>query len=231
MIPITILAQRFSSNYALIPFLIQPILFIGILGIFGLYFLLGFAGAVLCFLGMEFQYPLLGKWLNGYLKCGVESIDEVQEHNWVAGMCHATVVIQMWGIILPILVWAIQKNESTRLEFQAAQSALYQGIAFVVYMLWMVVYILFLFGMFFIGIVDGVFTSGSHISGSFGTALLGVFVIMFLAIMACGMLLYVLMPVYLIIALVATIRVVRGHDFKYPILGNLIARYMKTADG
>lgn len=228
IIPIGIFMEKTSSNSEFLPFLIQPIILIVIFSVFGLYFLLGFVAAIFCFLGREFRYPLLGRWLERYLLGSTEfaaEINETREEDWVAGLCHAIAIVQMWGMLLPIIVWVTQKEGSFRLRLQAIQSAAYQGAAFLEYLLGMLVYGMLFFGMFFALFIGGASNDGRQISGPFGVVLL----VIFLTLMLFGTAASLLGPLYLLLALIAAVSVIRGKDFRYPILGRFIERRMTTS--
>lgn len=225
VIPLSVLIERHSSDTSFFPFIIQPFIFIGIFGVFGLYFLLGFIGAVFSFLGRDFRYPLLGNWLERYLKHDADpntEINDEQEDNWVGGMCHMTAILQMWGMILPIIVWFTQKDGSVRLRFQAMQAAIYQGIAFVVYVLWTMLYFLLLGGMFFVTIIGSLLGDGGQVPPFVGGIMIIVLIIVFIFAMMANL----AGPLYLIFALIAAVRVVRGKNHHYPVLGNIIEKRM-----
>jgi uncharacterized Tic20 family protein len=226
MVPVTVFMMDRSSNPEMVPFLIQPVIFVGVFSVFGLYFLIGFIGAIFCFLGREFRYPLLGRWLERYLVSGAESaaeISDTREDDWVAGLCHATAIMQMWGMILPIVVWVTQKEGSLRLRFQAVQSAVYQGAAFLAYLLGMMVYAALFLGMFFVLFLGAAVNNGREISGPFGVLLF----IIFLVLMMFGIVVSLLWPLYLLLALIGMVSVIRGKDFRYPLLGRFIENRMK----
>jgi uncharacterized Tic20 family protein len=225
IIPMSIFFDNASSNITAAPFLIQPIIFVGIFSIFGLYFLIGFIGAILCFTGREFHYPLLGKWLERYLSHGSDSeveFNEAQEDNWVAGMCHAMAILQLWGIVLPLIVWVTQKERSIRLKFQAMQAMAYQGAAFIAYLIGMMVYMLFFFGMLFVIIAGGALSTRNEISAPFGI----VFLVIFLVMMIFGVLVTLIVPLYQLFALIASISVIRGNNYHYPVLGKFLEQRM-----
>jgi uncharacterized Tic20 family protein len=223
LVPITVLIGETSSNLEWAPFLIQPLILVGVFGIFGSHFLIGFVGAIFCFLGREFRYPLLGTWLEKYLRSSADEINETREDDWVAGLCHATAILQMWGMILPIIVSVTQKEGSFRLRFQAIQSAAYQGAAFLAYLLGMMVYMVLFLGIVFALFIGASLNDGREISGPFGAILL----VIFLVLMLFGMAVNLLYPFYLLLALFATVSVIRGKDFQYPILGSLVKGRMK----
>lgn len=217
----------FMSNLRepVMPFLIQVPIFITVFGVLGLSFITGIAGAVYCLVGRDFRYPFLGKWLERYLSYDPDpetQIAETQEDNWVSGVCHATAILQLWGVVTPLIVWFSQKERSARLRFQSMQAFVYQLIAFAAYMLGMAAYMVFFFGMFSTLIL------GSSLGG--GRDLQGVPAIMMLVFFAVMMLFWLLvmivMPIYYLLAGWAGLRVIRGHHFRYPILGKLIERRM-----
>lgn len=225
MVPITIFIADRSSDSEFVPFLIQPVIFVGVFSIFGLYFLFGFIGAVFCFLGRDFRYPLLGTWLERYLVKDSDSVFEIndaREGDWVAGLCHATAILQIWGMIFPIIVLVTGKDGPFRLRFQAAQAAAYQGIAFLAYLLGTVIQMMLFFGLVIVLFIGGTLHEGQEFSGPFGVAL----VVIFLIVMLFGIAMSLLGPLYLLFALVAAINVIRGKDFRYPILGRFIENRM-----
>jgi uncharacterized Tic20 family protein len=214
-----------NAREPVMPFLIQIPIFVTVFGLMGLTFITGIAGAVYCLVGRDFRYPILGKWLERYLSYDPDpetQIVESQEDNWVSGVCHATAVLQLWGVVTPLIVWFSQKERSARLRFQSMQAFVYQLIAFAAYMLGMVVYMVFFFGMF------SSLVLGSSLGG--GRDLEGVPALMMLLFFAVMMLFWlffmIAMPIYYLVAGWAGIRAIRGHHFRYPILGKIIERRM-----
>jgi len=215
-----------STNAEVVPFFLQIFIFISIFGMMGLFFLTGIIGAVYCLLGKDFRYPLIGKRLERYLPYNDDpdsQMDETQEDNWVAGICHATAILQLWGVVTPLIVWFTQKERSVRLRFQSMQAFVYQAIASLTYMLGMVVYMLFFFGMFFTAILGGTMGSNNEPQGPAA----GLMLIFFGVIMIFWLVIMILMPIYYILAGIASFRVIRGRHFRYPILGKIIEKRMK----
>lgn len=228
LIVFSALFVRNSNNMEFFPFLIQALMFLFIFGFFGCYYLVGLVGAVFCFLGRDFRYPLLGNWLKRYLSRDAileDEINEIREEQWVGGLCHSTVVLQMWGIILPLIVWILQKERSAKLKFQAAQAAAHQTIAFAAYMLGMMVYMFLFFGIMVAGIGGSLLSGGGQVSGLVGMlmviVLVGAILVMFATILT--------IPIFQLVGLVGVVRTIRGHDFHYPFLGRFIERRMKPA--
>lgn len=225
LVPLAMFVMENSNNPGVAPFVVQIFMFLFIFGFMGLFFLTGIAGAIFCLTGREFRYPLLGKWLEKYLAYDLEpgsQLDEVQEDHWVAGICHAMAILQLWGIVTPLIVWFTQKERSARLRFQAMQAFVYQLIAFVVYMLGMVLYMFFFFGMFFIPLALWQTSGSREIQGPAGPIMLIFFGVMMLFWLAFT----ILMPVYYLLAGFASLRVIQGRPFHYPILGNILEKRM-----
>jgi uncharacterized Tic20 family protein len=208
-----------------IPFLFQIPIMLGIFGVMGLSFITGMAGAVYCLIGRDFRYPFLGKWLERYLSYEPDSetpIDETQEDNWVSGVCHATAVLQLWGVITPLIVWFSQRERSARLRFQSMQAFVYQLIAVAAYILGMAAYMVFFFGLFFTMILGSSMSESRNIQGPPALMMAVFFGVMILF----WIFVIIIMPIYYLLAGWAGLRVLRGHHFRYPILGKIIERRM-----
>lgn len=228
LIPLSSAFMNSSRNAATIPFFFQIPIFVAVFGVMGLSFLTGIVGAISCLVGHDFRYPFLGKWLERYLSYDPDpetQMVETQEDNWVGGICHATAILQLWGIITPLIVWFSQKERSARLRFQSMQAFVYQMIAVIAYMLGMAAYMVFFFGMFSTLILGATRGSNSQLQGppAFVMAIfLGVMLLFWLFIM-------IVMPIYYLLAGWAGFRVTRGHHFRYPILGKIIERRMRAS--
>jgi len=227
-IPLTILVEASFpkySNPSVFPFILQPIIFLGILGLMGIFFLYGFAGAVLCMMDRDFSYLIIGNWLKKKL-FGEQITDDQfveREDNWVSGICHATAIMRLLGLITPAIVWFTQKERSAKIRFQSLQAIFYQGTAIVVGIVTYVVMMVFYFMLIGAVIAGGVF--GGH--GPKGTEMSPVVGIIFLVFMVLFMIFWLIsmlvVPIYYILSVVAGISTMRGHDFKYPILGRIVS--------
>jgi uncharacterized Tic20 family protein len=217
-----------SWDPAVAPFLFQIPIFLMIFGFIGLFFLLGIAGAVACLLGHDFRYPILGRWLEKYLSYDANSesqIVETQEDSWVAGICHATAILQLWGVVTPLIVWFSQKERSTRLRFQSMQAFLYQLIALAAYILGMVIYMVFFMGMFITMIVGRPMAGGNEMQGLPAFMMSAFLIVMIVFVLVVT----IAMPIYYLLAGVAGYRVIRGHQFRYPILGKIIEKRIERS--
>jgi uncharacterized Tic20 family protein len=226
--PLSVFITENSHDAMFAPFVIQMFIFISIFGLMGLFFLTGIIGAVYCLLGRDFRYPFLGKRLERYLSYtpDLESqIDETKEDNWVAGICHATAALQLWGAITPLIVWFSQKERSARLRFQAMQAFVYQLTALVAYMAGMALYMFSFFGMVFIPLAGAALNGGKEIP-----APAGILMLVFLGlIMIFWLIFMLLLPVYYLLAGFASIRVIQGRPFRYPIPGKVLEKRMQIS--
>ncbi len=203
------------------------ILVLVLFGIWGIFILIGVLGGVLCLTGRDFRYPYLGNRLWIYLTGGQTTdpaIAEDEEDNWVLGMCHASAILLMWGIFLPIIIWLTQKGRSVRLRYQSLQALVYQGIGSGIYIFGMALYFVGVFALMFLVIGGGMLSSSpSQASNSPASFLVLIFLIFFFIIMLFLLILLLLIPIYHLFAFIAAVRVIRGHDYQYPVLGKWLA--------
>ncbi len=205
----------------------QVVLFLAFFGLWAVFNLIGVIGGILCLTGRDFRYPWLGNWLWKYLTAGQTSnarIVEDREENWMAGMGHAGAIQLLWGLLLPLIVWLTQKNRSARLRFQSLQALLYQSLAAVLYLVGLLLYIVMVVALF-IGLLvaAGLSTNRSSPIEGDGSLFLLIFFIFIAVIMVYWMILILLMPIYHLFAFLAALNVLRGRDYRYPLLGKLLA--------
>jgi uncharacterized Tic20 family protein len=223
IVPLAALAESGSKGFEMAPFALQGSMMFFMFGFMGLYFLIGIVGAVLCLTGKDFKYPLLGKRLEKYLGRGPnlnDPLDETKEEQWMAGMCHASAILFLWGALLPLLTWVLQKDSSSKLRFQSLQALVYQFIAVVGYSGFMAIYMVVFMGMF-----AGLIFFPTLVNGDGGNSAMLIILIVFLVVMLLLMLFISLaLPTYHLFAMIAGIQVVKGRDYHYPLLGKFLAR-------
>lgn len=211
-----------SSIFA--PFMLQGSIFLFLFGFMGIYVFFGVLGAALCLMGRDYKYPWLGKYLEKYLGRGADaagSLDEIKQEQWVAGMGHASAILFLWGAILPLLTWVLQKDSSSpRLRFQSLQALAYQLMSIVAYFGFMAINMLV-----FMGIFGGMFFlagagSEPQLSSAGGILILVSMILMLLL----SLIMMLALPTYHLFAMIAGIQVVKGKDYRYPLLGKFLAR-------
>ncbi len=227
MVPVFILLvsliQSRTGAAEFLPFFFQFTFFLAFFGMWGLFILVGVVGGVLCLTGRDFRYPFLGGWLWRYLTGGQAAdlpIAADQEANWAAAMCHASAILMVWGLVIPLILWLTRKDLSARFHFQSLQALLYQAIGTGLYVAGMVLYFVIIFAMMFVGILAGVLSSGpAGLSNASGGVVMILFLLSFLIILLFWVVALLLLPIYHLLAFIAALRVMRGGDYRYPILG------------
>lgn len=199
--------------------------FVVMMGLIGLYALPPIIGAIACALGRDFRYPLIGNRLARYL--GYDSTNHTEEQTWliedredrwVAGMGHFCVIIILWGMSVPLMAWILQGKRSHFLKFQSIQTLMYQTVT-----------ILVSFGagiIYFFGMIVLLGTAG--VSGGSGwissTVMVGLAV--FIVSSLCAVLVILFIPLMHILGQWAGYRVIKGDDYRYPLVGRLVGKWL-----
>jgi uncharacterized Tic20 family protein len=196
-------------------------LFLGVtLILLGIYFLFPLIAAVACGLGLDFRYPILGTRLAKYLGYAAEkadtAMDEVNVERWVAAMGHFSVVVMLWGLLAPLVVWLTHRKTSVYLERQSAQTFIYQLLGTIFYV-----------GMACLAMAAFVPMIFLSFSGNFrpepwmlGVVMGGLCVFSIIALV---------IPLYHILGQWAGLQVLRGRDYRYPLIGRLSERWLLEA--
>ncbi|MEP7134217.1 MAG: DUF4870 domain-containing protein [Chloroflexota bacterium] len=191
-------------------------------GSFGLYLLLPVIAAVACAFGKDFRYPIMGNRLARYLGYDSDTEQEwlIEEHEdrWVAAMGHFSVIILLWGILAPLTAWILQGKRGLFMRFQSIQTLIYQALATLLYVAGMALYT---FGFFVFMALTGL-GGGNALSSSTGMVGMGVLLISML--FAIGIVL--LLPLFHIMGQWAGYRVLKGDDYRYPVVGRLVEKWL-----
>ena len=195
-----------------------------IFGTLGVYILLPIIAAIACAFGKDFHYPIMGKRLAKYLSNDAMQTDGVwlnddHEDHWVAAMGHFSVIIALWGMLAPLTVWILQGKRSIFLKFQSIQTVAYQVF----------VTLLFLAGIFiyFVGafVLLGVVELNGNASLTTSTGITGL--VIFFVFMLIFFVIILIVPLFHIMGQWAGYRVLKGDDYRYPVLGKLVERWLK----
>jgi uncharacterized Tic20 family protein len=192
----------------------------------GVYSLLPFIAAIACMLGRDFRYPLMGNRLARYLGYELTASAEeqtwlIEEHEdrWVVAMGHFSVIIILWGMLVPITVWMMQGKRSLFLKLQAIQTFAFQAGTLVLYF----VSGALVFGgaLFFLLSIGTAGSSNLDSSGGMAGA------VVFLVTMLCATGVMFIVPLLHIMGQWAGYRVLKGDDYRYPIVGKLVEKRLK----
>lgn len=191
----------------------------------GIYFILPVIAAVACAFGMDFRYPFMGKRLARYLGCDLTRSSEeqtwlIEEHEdrWVAATGHFAVIVILWGMLAPIFAWAMQGKRSLFLKFQSVQTVVYQAGTLLLY---------FAAGFFYVfGLVVFFMTVGFEGEIAFDSSGSVIGIIVFLVSLLIAMLIVLAVPLLHILGQWAGYRVLKGDEYRYPIVGRLVERWI-----
>jgi uncharacterized Tic20 family protein len=155
-----------------------------------------------------------------------------REDQLVAGLCHASVLIPLIGISVPLAIWFSQRERSPLLRFQALQALVYQLVGllggFLLYACQMLGGVgIFPFSIIMAGIGEAVsprMGSGQEIAPLFGIVIILSFLLIGLISMVVMFSQCILGPLYVLLGLWAAGRVLAGRPFHYPILGRWLER-------
>lgn len=137
-----------------------------------------------------------------------------EERLWAA-LSHATVLLFGWGLIGPVVVWVLQRRKSTYATFQALQALAYQ-MFFMLYWVVAVLCLSLLLFIFIFGFTLGLEGSASSEDPAF--LFVSQFIYMIGMFAAAG--------VYGLLGLVGAGMCLAGKDFRYPLLGRWMERYL-----
>ena len=143
----------------------------------------------------------------------MKNVPTTEERVW-AMLSHLSAIAFGMGILLPVIAWSEQRRKSNYASFQCLQALGYQSLGYTFWIL----------GSFVIIVIHSLFTVREVVSatqsGEDPASFLGpVMTLHFLVMM-------VLIIVYFLPPVIAAVATSMGRDFRYPILGNRLARYL-----
>jgi uncharacterized Tic20 family protein len=186
---------------------------------FAVYFVLPLMAAIATALGKDFRYPFMGNRLAKYL--GYIHADEnpavlLEEHEdrWVAAMGHFSVILPIWGILVPFVAWVLQGKRNIFLRFQTVQTLIYQGFTNLLYFGAIFVMMIAFLPMMMMGLLNGS-------SSSENVAAIGFLFVTLLV----AMLILLILPLFHILGQWAGYRVLKGDNYRYPVVSKLVERW------
>jgi len=201
------------------------VIFIVVVGFFALYFLLPIVAAIACALGRDFRYPIMGNRLARYL--GYESDQKseeqewlVEEHEfrWVAAMGHFSILVMLWGMLAPLTALILFGKQSLFLKFQSIQTLVYQAGTTILYFAGTILYAFGLFALIASMGLTGQ-SEGGPPFGIIGIVISG-------AVLVLAMVIVLLIPLLHILGQWAGYRVLKGDNYRYPLVGGLVEKFL-----
>jgi len=148
-----------------------------------------------------------------------EKTQPTQEERITAALAHITAIIPTMGIIAPIIIWVTQKEKSKFVNFQALQALVYQLLMLI---LWFLMFGCYMGSMFLIIPLTGAFSNSRFPTGISGEV--------FIFFPFCVFGFFILVELFMIIyAIVATVMVLRGKDFRYAVVADKLEKYLKSS--
>ena len=137
-----------------------------------------------------------------------------EERVW-AVLAHLSAIAFGMGILLPVIGWSEQRRKSNYASFQCLQALGYQSLGYTVWILgYLVIMIVFVVAL---AVDAGISDSGTKSGSPFLAEGMGTF---FSAFILIGFGVYFLFPV------IAAIACALGRDYRYPVMGGRLARYL-----
>lgn len=167
----------------------------------------GIVAAIACLLGRDFVYPFFGR--------GIGAAEER-----VAGsMAHAGMFMPLIGMAVPLCILLADRQGSAELRFQSAQALAFQLLSNLLGVLFSVLLAVLYLPILILGIsLQG--PAQTDLVSSTVPVLL-VLVLIFLLVMIAATL---LLPLFALFAFIASIQVLRGREYVYPLLGGWLRR-------
>jgi uncharacterized Tic20 family protein len=158
----------------------------------------------------------LAKYL-GYDSTGSDEVTDwlIEEHEerWVASMGHFAVIVMLWGMLAPATTWIMQGKRSLFLKIQSVQAILFQAGTLVLLLLAGVLYIGgFIFFLVSVGGMEAMNLDSS-------LAMTGIAV--FFGSLLCTFVIVLIVPLLHIMGQWAGFRVLKGDDYRYPLVGEI----------
>ena len=192
-------------------------------GAFGIYLLFPVIGALMCAFGRDFRYPVLGDRLARFIgydpNAADAALDEGHEERFAASMGHFCVIFPLTGMLVPLALWAVQGKRSAFMKFQSLQTVVFQALAALVALILaalavvvMAVALLLLF--------SAPNPGQPSIEGLFGA---------FLSLICLAVILLIV-PLFQIIGQWAGLRILQGHDYRYPLIGRWVENWLVKSE-
>jgi len=143
----------------------------------------------------------------------MKNLPTTEERIWSV-LAHLSAIAVGMGILLPVIGWSEQRRKSNYASFQCLQALGYQSLGYTVWLLTYLVLIIVLVAILTISL--GFMAEGNNVSGSIVGIGTGIFFFVIFGMLS----LYFLFP------MIAAVACALGKDFRYPIMGNRLARYL-----
>ncbi len=143
----------------------------------------------------------------------MNTIPTTEDRIW-AVISHLSALAFGMGIVLPIIGWSDQRRKSNYASFQSLQALGYQSLGFTI---WILAYLVIIIVALIILLATS--RPGGGRLGSPGAALTPGMIAFFVVVMG-------FFALYFLLPIIAAVACALGKDFRYPVMGNRLARYL-----
>jgi uncharacterized Tic20 family protein len=136
-----------------------------------------------------------------------------QDERTMAALAHASIIAFGMGIIASVVLWATQKDRSRYVALQALQATVYHIIGFCIFMAGMLCWLILYFASF-IPLMIAVEQGSNDPPVAF---------ILSMLLMVVPL---IFMGIWIICGLWGAVRAFQGRDFRYPVIGDQVERWL-----
>jgi len=156
-----------------------------------------------------------------------------REDQLAAAIAHAAILIPFFGAVIPLAIWLSQRERSSLLRFQALQALAYQLVGMLAYIIIWGCQMAGSFGFFPLSLITyGVSSTTQNGNTKVPPEFGGVFLLFFFLFMGLILLLTVFQcvggPLFVILALIGSWRVLNDKTFQYPLIGKWISKRLEA---
>lgn len=191
--------------------------------LYALYLLLPISGAVMCALGRDFRYPLLGARLanmTGYAPTAdADEMDTISQERFAAAMAHFAVIYPLWGMLPSLIFLSLPGGRSRYMNFHSLQTIIFQGISTLV--TYLLAFLTFLSMALIATTIVMPYLQDPNLYQPTPESFLPVFLFLILLL-----LFLLIVPLYQIIGQWAGLRLLQGHEYRYAMIGRWVERWL-----
>ena len=149
----------------------------------------------------------------------IDSLTPNQDERVMAALSHVAALLPMIGVIVPIVIWATQKEKSQYVAFQSLQAVAYQLSMIAAWFVGMGCYMLSFFGTFLFLPLASATGNSENINPLFGLGFMVPFLV-FGLIFIGGFF-------FVIYGVVGTVMTFQGKPFRYMLIGKRVEKFMQ----
>jgi len=136
-----------------------------------------------------------------------------QEERIVSALTHSSIILFGMGVIVPVVIWATQKERSRYIAFQALQALVYHMAGFLAFLTSMCCWL----ALYLVSFIPLMTTAEQGASDP---------PLYFLVAMSLMLVPFAIMGLWILGGLWAAVRTLQGRDFCYVVIGKQLRRWL-----